>query len=120
MLLSLSLGQSSCVQAIRATEDLGGLTRLVKTVSKNPLLSPFHTKLVQMNNFVKALDKNVTDFQQMCTLFPALNSAKHKEGISFGAQIREALHDKVAEELLTLSELREWEAFRSLWHDLFW
>lgn len=106
--------------SMRATEDLGGLKRLLKTVSKNPLLSPFHTKLVQMTNLVKALDKNVTDCQQLCTLFPSFNSAKLKDGISIGAQIREALHDKVAEELLTLSELREWEAFRSLWHDFFW
>lgn len=38
-------------------------------------------------NFAKAMDKNDTTFQHLCTLFPTLSSAKLKEGIFVVPQI---------------------------------
>ena len=69
-----------------------------------------------MKNFVKAMDKNGAAFQHLCILFPALSSARLKEGIFIGPQIREVLKNKDLEELLTLRELRAWKAFRSVCH----
>ncbi|KAF2353667.1 hypothetical protein FHG87_015577 [Trinorchestia longiramus] len=77
---------------------------------------PIHIKLSLMKKFVKAMYKNVTAFQYGCTLFPALSSAKLKEGTFVGPQIREMLKDKDFEELFTLKELRAWEAFKSVCH----
>ena len=71
------------------------------------LLPPLHIKLGLMKNFVKALHKNAAAFQHLST-------AKLKEGIFVGPQIREVLKDMDFEELLNLKELRAWEAFKSV------
>ena len=67
-----------------------------------------------MKNFVKALHKNGAAFQHLSTVFPGLSAAKLKEGIFVGPQIREVLKDTDFEELLSLKELRAWEAFKSV------
>ena len=67
-----------------------------------------------MKNFVKALHKNGAAFQHLSTVFPGLSTAKLKEGIFVGPQIREVLNDTDFEELLNLKELRAWEAFKSV------
>ncbi|KAF2369124.1 hypothetical protein FHG87_000132 [Trinorchestia longiramus] len=71
---------------------------------------PLQIKLGLMKNFVKAMDKNGTAVQHLLHLFPALSSAKLKKGIFVEPQIREVLKDKDFEELLTLKELRAWDA----------
>ena len=67
-----------------------------------------------MKNFVKALHKNGAAFQHLSTVFPGLCTAKLKEGIFVGPQIREVLKDTDFEELLNLNELRAREAFKSV------
>ena len=76
------------------------------------LLPPLHIKLGLMKNFVKALHKNGAAFQHLSTMFPV--TAKLKEGIFVGPQIREMLKDTDFEELLNLKKLRAWEAFESV------
>ena len=67
-----------------------------------------------MKNFVKVLHKNGAAFQHLSTMFPGLSTAKHKEDIFVGPEIREVLKDIDFEELLNLKELRAWEAFKSV------
>ena len=67
-----------------------------------------------MKNFVKALHKHGAAFQHLSTVFPGLSTAKLKEGIFVGPQIREVLRDTDFEELLNLKELKVWEAFKSV------
>ena len=57
------------------------------------LLPPRHIKLGLMKNFMKALHKNGAAFQHLSTVFPGLSTAKLKEGIFVGPQIREVLKD---------------------------
>ena len=78
------------------------------------LLPPLHIKLGLMKDFVKVLHKNGAAFQHLSTVFPGLSSAKLKEGIFVGSQIREVLKDTDFEELLNLKDLRVWEAFKSV------
>ncbi|KAF2349512.1 hypothetical protein FHG87_019733 [Trinorchestia longiramus] len=81
----------------RRTGDLGELfVPGEHKVQENPLvdmnkvfLPAFHIKLGLMKNSVKVMDKNGAAFQHLCTLFPALSSARFKEGIFVGSQIRE-------------------------------
>lgn len=51
---------------------------------------------------------------RLCTVFPAPSFVDLKEGIFVKPQIQEVLKDNVVKELLTLNELRVWEAFVSL------
>ena len=60
--------------------------------------------------------KNGAAFKHLCTQFPALSSAKLKEGILVRPQIREMLKDKDFEEILSLKELRVWVTFKSVCH----
>lgn len=57
----------------------------------NVLLPSLHIKLGLMNNFVKDMDRNGAAFQNLCTILPALSSAKIREGIFVGPQIRDML-----------------------------
>ncbi|KAF2368600.1 hypothetical protein FHG87_000653 [Trinorchestia longiramus] len=50
-------------------------------------LSPLHIKLGLRKNSMKAMDKKSAAFQHLCTLFPALSSAKLKEEIFVESQI---------------------------------
>lgn len=63
-------------------------------IQENPLvdinevfLPPLPIKLGLMKNFVNAMDKKGAAFQHLCTLFPALSSAKLTESIFVGPQI---------------------------------
>ena len=55
------------------------------------LLPPLHINLGLMKKFAKVMDKNGAASQQLCTLFPALSSAKLKEGVFIGPQIRKVI-----------------------------
>ncbi|KAL1231906.1 Large ribosomal subunit protein [Trichinella spiralis] len=59
------------------------------------LLPPLHIKLGIMKQFVKALDKNGTCFQYLCTQLPFLPGAKLKEGIFVGPEIQKLIKDKM-------------------------
>ena len=67
-----------------------------------------------MMNFVKALDKNGTDFQLLFIVFPGLSAAKLKESIFVEPQIRVVLKDTDFNMLLNLKELRARKAFESV------
>ena len=58
------------------------------------LLPPLHIKLGLMKQFVKALDKEGKCFAYLIERFPALSSAKLKEGVFDGPQIRKMLRDE--------------------------
>ena len=97
------------------------------SLKENPLvdmnkvhLPPLPIKLDLMNYFVKALHKNGAAFQYLSTAFQSLSTAKLKEGIFVGPQIREVLKDTDSEELLNLNELRTWEAFKSVCSGFLW
>ena len=68
-----------------------------------------------MKNFVKAMGKaNSRGFQYLAEKFPKVTSAKLKEGIFVGPQIREVLKDEAFEKSLNASELKAWHAFKWL------
>ena len=123
----LCLWDSRAVSHHYKQKDWGSRSTFVPgehSVKENPLvdmnkvlLPPLHIKLGLKKNFVKAMDKNGAAFQHLCTVFPGLSAAKLKEGIFVGPQIREVLKDTDFEELLTLKELRAWEAFKSVCSD---
>ena len=58
---------------------------------ENILLPPLHTKLGMTKQFVKALDRNSSCFQYLCTRFSSLSHAKIREGIFDGPQIRKLI-----------------------------
>lgn len=78
------------------------------------LLPPLHIKLGLMKNFVKAMNKEGEGFKYMKDLFPRLTSAKIKEGIFNGPQIRKIMKDEYFQEKLTNIEGNAWKAFRSV------
>ena len=118
----LCLWDSQAVSQHYKQKDWGSRSIFVPgehSLKENPLvdmnkvlLPPLHIKLGLMKNFVKALHKNGTAFQHLST-------AKLKEGISVGPQIREVLKDTDFEEFLNLKELRAWEAFKSVCRGFF-
>ena len=120
----LCLWDSQAVSQHYKQKDWGSRSTFVPgehSLKENPLvdmnkvlLLPLHIKLGLMKNFVKALHKNGSAFQQLSTVFPGLSAAKLKEGIFVGPHIREVLKDTDFEELLNLKELRAWEAFKSV------
>lgn len=76
-------------------------------------LPPLHIKLGLMKNFVKRMSKtNSRGFQYLVAKFPKISSAKLKEGIFVGPQIREVLHDAAFAESLNALELEAWMAFK--------
>lgn len=78
-------------------------------------LPPLHIKLGLMKNFTKAMGKtNSKGFQYLVEKFPKVSSAKMKEGIFVGPQIREVLKDEDFEKSLNASELKAWHAFKWL------
>ena len=81
--------------------------------SQKIFLPPLHIKLGLMKNFVKAMAKvNSEGFQYLCGKFPKITTAKLKEGIFVGPQIREVLNDPNFEDTLNLVELKAWLAFK--------
>ena len=120
----LCLWDSRAVSQHYKQRDWGSRSTFVPgehSLKENPLvdmnkvlLPPLHMKLGLMKNFVNASHKNGADFQHWSSMFPGLSTAKLKEGIFVGPQIREVLKDTDFEELLNLKELRAWEAFKSV------
>ncbi|KRZ05510.1 hypothetical protein T11_3579 [Trichinella zimbabwensis] len=78
------------------------------------LLPPLHIKLGIMKQFVKALDKNGTCFQYLCTQFPLLSDAKLKEGIFVGPDIQKLIKDKMFSSTMTQVEQEAWVAFTNV------
>ena len=78
------------------------------------LLPPLHIKLGLAKQFVKALDFGGVAFQEIRLLFPKLSEAKVKGGIFTGPDIKKLLQCQAFEEKLSITELRAWEAFRSV------
>ncbi|KRZ85400.1 Serine/threonine-protein phosphatase PP1 isozyme 1 [Trichinella sp. T8] len=78
------------------------------------LLPPLHIKLGIMKQFVKALDKNGTCFQYLCTQFPLLSDAKLKEGIFVGPDIQKLIKDKMFSSTVTQVEKEAWVAFTNV------
>ncbi|KAF2359011.1 Glutaredoxin [Trinorchestia longiramus] len=120
----LCLWDSQAVSKHYQQKDWGSRSTFVPgehSVLENPLvdMKKVFLSLLQLsltNNFMKAMVKNGAAYQHLCTLLPALSSAKLKEGIFVRPQIRQMLKDKDFEELLTLKELKAWEAFKSICH----
>lgn len=83
-------------------------------------LPPLHIKLGLMKNLVKRMSKtNSRGFQYLVAKFPKISSAKLKEGIFVGPQIRELLHDATFAESLNALELEAWMAFKWLCDNFF-
>ena len=61
--------------------------------SQNILLTSLHIKLRLVNQFVKALDKGGKCFQYLISKFPKMFSAKIKEGVFDGTQIKKLVKD---------------------------
>ena len=77
------------------------------------LLPPLHIKLGLIKNLVKKMSKNNSKgFQHLVSKFPKISSAKLKEGIFVGPQIRQIMQDKEFEKSLDVLELDAWNAFK--------
>ncbi|XP_032679213.1 uncharacterized protein LOC116847857 [Odontomachus brunneus] len=77
------------------------------------LLPPLHIKLGLVKNFVKALDRDGPAFQYLATKFPKISSAKIKERIFVGPQIRELIDDKQFSQHLSATETA-WTSFKKV------
>ena len=78
------------------------------------IMSPLHIKLGLMKNFVKALDNETDAFQYLRNKFSKLSSAKVKEGIFIGPQIKKLMTDEHFQDILGVSEKDAWIAFKSV------
>ncbi|KAF2354770.1 hypothetical protein FHG87_014471 [Trinorchestia longiramus] len=85
--------------SVRLKESYDNLELFLEAVKYNQYLWNLCRELKGIG-LLMAMDKNGAAFQHLCTLFPALSSAKLKEGIFVGPQIREVLKDEDFEELL--------------------
>ena len=80
--------------------------------SEDVLLPPLHIKLVQ---FVKAMNQSGQGFMYLSKKFPRLSSAKIKEGVFVGPQIRELQKDSHFEECLSPKEKKNaWVSFKNV------
>jgi hypothetical protein len=77
-------------------------------------LPPLHIKRGVMNQFVKALNKEVDCFKYMCQKFTALTEEKLKEGICTGHDIRKHMSDAAFESTKNATEKAAWQAFRDV------
>ena len=82
--------------------------------SSRILLPPLHIKLGLMKNFVKAMDRNGTEFLYLQQKFLLLSDTKIREGVFTGPDIRSFLRDEVFERNITGDEQRAWHAFREV------
>lgn len=94
---------------------------VVKNVLQKPLiesttvlLPPLHIKLGLMKKFVKALPKDGKCFQYICKKFPALSTAKLKEGVFTGPDIRKLCKDGNFEKEMEVAEKEAWVAFKDV------
>lgn len=81
---------------------------------KKVLLPPLHIKLGLMKQFVKALDKENKSFKYLASKFPKLSSAKIKEGIFDGPQIRLLMRDSNFLKSMNLTEKEAWLSFQNV------
>ena len=77
------------------------------------ILPPLHIKLGLIKQFVKAMDVNGRGFAYLTDKFPRLSSAKVKEGVFVGPQIRELKRDPNFEECLSEKEKKAWTCFQN-------
>jgi hypothetical protein len=77
-------------------------------------LPPLHIKLGLIKNFVKALGNDSAAFKYLGTKFPSISSAKIREGIFVGPQIRQLLSDDNFDKLMNQAELNAWLSFKAL------
>lgn len=87
-------------------------TPLIK--KENVFLPPLHIKLGLIKNFVKAINKDGEAFAYLKTIFPHLSSAKIKEGVFDGPQIKKLLQDQQFEHILSPNEAAAWNSFRQI------
>lgn len=81
-------------------------------IQKISFFPPLHIKLGLIKQLVKQMGKNNSSgFQYITKKFPKISSAKLKEGIFVGPQIRELISDHHFETTLTDLELKAWKAF---------
>ncbi|GBO16541.1 hypothetical protein AVEN_150121-1 [Araneus ventricosus] len=81
---------------------------------QNILLPPLHIKLGLIKQFVKALDKGGKCFEYLISKFPKLSSAKIKEGVFDGTQIKKLVKDSNFEQCMTNTEKQAWVAFKDV------
>ena len=98
----------------RATLEPGTKNVLRKALidPNKVLLPPLHIKLGLMKQFVKALPKEGKCFKYICDIFPALSTAKLKEGVFTGPDIRKLLKDGNFEKQMEVAEKEAWGAFK--------
>ena len=68
-------------------------------------LPPLQIKLGVMKNFVKAMNREVSEFAFFQEMFPQISVKKHKVGIFDDPQIRELMKDPIFDETLSKDEL---------------
>lgn len=78
-------------------------------------LPPLHIKLGLMKNLVKQMGKTSSPgFEYLAQKFPSISTAKMKEGIFVGPQIKSVLCDEVFTNSLSEAELQAWTKFKWL------
>jgi hypothetical protein len=65
-----------------------------------------------MKNFVKAMDQTRPAFRYLAEKFPEIRTAKIKEGVFIGPQIRKLFRDEQFDHILSGNEKRAWNDFR--------
>jgi hypothetical protein len=71
-----------------------------------------HLKLVQMKNFVKAMNQEEAAFTYLWDKFPKLSEAKLKEGIFIGPKIWDIIKDKYVNRLLQGDDKAALDSFK--------
>jgi hypothetical protein len=74
------------------------------------LLPPLHIKLGLFKQFVKALNTEGEPMKTLRRIFPRLSTAKIKEGVFVGPQLRKIMESEVFRMTLNQIELRAWNA----------
>ena len=78
------------------------------------ILPPLHIKLGLVKNFIKSMDKDSAAFKYLQNFFPTISSAKIKEGVLVGPQIRKLLLDNGFKQVLTKDQLNAWNSFEAV------
>ena len=76
------------------------------------LLTPLHTKLGMMKQFVKTLSKDGETFKYLSSKFPRLSEAKLKQGVFAGHDIRKLMKDNNFENVMNDVERSAWNSFK--------
>ena len=82
--------------------------------SNKMLLPPLHIKFGVMKNFVKAMDKESSEFAFLLEKFPQISMEKLKAGIFDSPQIRELMKDPIFDKALSGAKLSPWQSLKSL------